>query len=96
MKLETGKLDSELLKKIVFGKITYRSDDVSVRPGDRGRLCGHGFWGSRLYHVDGPYFIGGKRYRPFGDPYHVQRYCFQRCSAAGDHAGCNASGGDDG
>ena len=33
MKLETGKLDSELLKKIVFGKITYRSDDVSVRPG---------------------------------------------------------------
>ena len=46
MKLETGKLDSELLKKIVFGKITYRSE--------------------------GPYFIGGKRYRPFGDPYHVQ------------------------
>ena len=33
MKLETGKLDSELLKKIVFGKITYRSEDVSVRPG---------------------------------------------------------------
>ena len=25
MKLETGKLDSELLKKIVFGKITYLS-----------------------------------------------------------------------
>ncbi|MDD6311644.1 MAG: AIR synthase family protein [Firmicutes bacterium] len=33
MILETGKLDSELLKKIVFGKITYRSDDVKVRPG---------------------------------------------------------------
>lgn len=31
--LETGKLDSELLKKIVFGKITYRNDDVKVRPG---------------------------------------------------------------
>lgn len=33
MKLETGKLDSELLKRIVFDKITYRSDDVKVRPG---------------------------------------------------------------
>lgn len=33
MILDTGKLDSELLKKIVFGKITYRSDDVKVRPG---------------------------------------------------------------
>ncbi len=33
MKLETGKLDSELLEKIVFGKITYRSGDVKVRPG---------------------------------------------------------------
>lgn len=33
IKLETGKLDSELLKRIVFDKITYRSDDVSVRPG---------------------------------------------------------------
>lgn len=31
--LETGKLDSELLKKIVFNKITYRSDEVKVRPG---------------------------------------------------------------
>lgn len=31
--LETGKLDSELLKRIVFEKITYRSDDVKVRPG---------------------------------------------------------------
>ena len=33
MILETGKLDSELLKKIVFGKITYRNDQVKVRPG---------------------------------------------------------------
>ena len=33
MILETGKLDSEILKKIVFGKITYRRDDVKVRPG---------------------------------------------------------------
>jgi len=33
MILETGKLDSELLKRIVFGKIQYRSDDVKVRPG---------------------------------------------------------------
>ncbi|MDO4745749.1 MAG: AIR synthase family protein [Bacillota bacterium] len=31
--LETGKLDSDLLKRIVFDKITYRSDDVKVRPG---------------------------------------------------------------
>lgn len=33
MKLETGKLDSDLLKRIVFNKIKYRSDDVKVRPG---------------------------------------------------------------
>lgn len=33
MKLPTGKLDSDLLKEIVFDKITYRSDDVRVRPG---------------------------------------------------------------
>lgn len=33
MKLETGKLDSDLLKRIVFDKITYRSDEVKVRPG---------------------------------------------------------------
>lgn len=33
MKLETGKLDSDLLKQIVFDKITYRSNDVKVRPG---------------------------------------------------------------
>ncbi|MDD6191395.1 MAG: AIR synthase family protein [Firmicutes bacterium] len=33
MILETGKLDSELLKKIVFGKIGYRSPLVRVRPG---------------------------------------------------------------
>lgn len=33
MILETGKLDSELLKKIVFDKITYRSNLVKVRPG---------------------------------------------------------------
>lgn len=33
MKLPTGKLDSDLLKQIVFGKITYTSDDVKVRPG---------------------------------------------------------------
>ena len=31
--LKTGKLDSDLLKKLVFDKITYRSDDVKVRPG---------------------------------------------------------------
>jgi len=31
--LEAGKLDSDLLKKLVFHKITYRSDDVTVRPG---------------------------------------------------------------
>ena len=31
--LETGKLDSDLLKKLVFDKITYRSGDVKVRPG---------------------------------------------------------------
>lgn len=33
MKLETGKLDSELLKRLVFDKISYRSEDVKVRPG---------------------------------------------------------------
>ncbi len=33
MILPTGKLDSELLKEIVFGKITYRDDRVKVRPG---------------------------------------------------------------
>lgn len=31
--LEIGKLDSDLLKHLVFNKITYRSDDVKVRPG---------------------------------------------------------------
>lgn len=31
--LETGKLDSELLKQLVFNKIAYRSNDVKVRPG---------------------------------------------------------------
>ncbi|QIB70776.1 AIR synthase [Aminipila butyrica] len=31
--MKAGKLDSELLKKIVFDKITYRSPDVMVRPG---------------------------------------------------------------
>ena len=33
MILPVGKLDSDLLKKIVFEKITYRSDEVRVRPG---------------------------------------------------------------
>ncbi|MDO4518613.1 MAG: AIR synthase family protein, partial [Bacillota bacterium] len=33
MKLEIGKLDSDLLKQIVFDKITYRNEDVKVRPG---------------------------------------------------------------
>ena len=33
MILPTGKLDSDLLKQIVFDKITYRNDDVKVRPG---------------------------------------------------------------
>jgi len=33
VKLETGKLDSDMLRQIVFGKITYRNDDVKVRPG---------------------------------------------------------------
>jgi len=33
MKLPTGKLDSELLKEIVFDRISYRSDQVRVRPG---------------------------------------------------------------
>lgn len=33
MILPTGKLDSDLLKAIVFDKIKYRSDDVLVRPG---------------------------------------------------------------
>ena len=31
--LNTGKLDSGLLKSLVFDKITYRNDDVLVRPG---------------------------------------------------------------
>lgn len=31
--LKAGKLDSDLLKELVFEKITYRSDDVRVRPG---------------------------------------------------------------
>ena len=31
--LPTGKLDSDLLKQIVFDKIKYRSDEVKVRPG---------------------------------------------------------------
>jgi len=33
VKLPVGKLDSDLLKEIVFGKITYRSEDVRTRPG---------------------------------------------------------------
>ena len=33
MILPNGKLDSELLRQIVFDKIKYRSDDVRVRPG---------------------------------------------------------------
>jgi len=33
VKLETGKLDSDMLRQIVFGKSTYRNDDVKVRPG---------------------------------------------------------------
>lgn len=33
MILPTGKLDSDLLKQIVFDKIKYRSEDVKVRPG---------------------------------------------------------------
>lgn len=33
MILETGKIDSDLLKKIVFEKITYRRPEVMVRPG---------------------------------------------------------------
>lgn len=33
MKLPTGKLDSDLLKQIVFDRITYRDDQVKVRPG---------------------------------------------------------------
>ena len=33
MKLEIGKLDSDLLQKIVFDKITYRNENVTVRPG---------------------------------------------------------------
>ncbi len=31
--LKTGKLDSDLLRELVFDKITYRSKDVKVRPG---------------------------------------------------------------
>lgn len=31
--LKAGKLDSDLLKSLVFNKIKYRSDDVKVRPG---------------------------------------------------------------
>lgn len=31
--LETGKLDSDLLKELVFDKITYRNSNVKVRPG---------------------------------------------------------------
>lgn len=31
--LKSGKLDSDLLKKIVFEKITYKSPDVLIRPG---------------------------------------------------------------
>lgn len=31
--LKTGKLDSDLLKELVFDKITYRSEAVKVRPG---------------------------------------------------------------
>lgn len=33
MKLPIGKLDSDLLREIVFDKIKYRSDEVKVRPG---------------------------------------------------------------
>ena len=33
MILETGKLDSDILKKLVFDKIKYRSEEVRVRPG---------------------------------------------------------------
>ena len=33
MILETGKLDSDVLKKLVFDKIKYRNDDVKIRPG---------------------------------------------------------------
>ena len=90
MKLETGKLDSELLKKIVFGKITYRSEDVSVRPGI-GEDCAVMDFGDHDCIMSTDPISSA-----VSDPYHVQRYCFQRCSAAGDHAGCHASGGDDG
>lgn len=31
--LKTGKLDSDLLKELVFDKIKYRSNDVKIRPG---------------------------------------------------------------
>ena len=31
--LETGKLDSDLLKEIVFDTIRYRRDEVITRPG---------------------------------------------------------------
>ena len=31
--LETGKLDSDLLKKLIFNKIAFRHEDVKVRPG---------------------------------------------------------------
>lgn len=31
--LQTGKLDSDLLKSLIFGKIRYRNEDVKVRPG---------------------------------------------------------------
>ena len=31
--LPVGKLDSEILKKIVFDKITYKRDEVITRPG---------------------------------------------------------------
>ncbi len=31
--LETGKLDSEILKRIIFGNITYRREEILTRPG---------------------------------------------------------------
>ncbi len=72
MKLETGKLDSELLKKIVFGKITYRSDDVSVRPGIGEDCAVMDFGDYDCIMSTDPDLIGGKRYRSSGHPHHVQ------------------------
>ena len=76
--LKTGKLDSDLLKQLVFDKITYRSDEVKVRPGI-GEDCAVMDFGEYECIMSTDH------------TYNMQRYSLQRRAAAGDNAGGNAA-----